>query len=116
MQTTYQIAEQIGQRGYYAQVTIDCLLLKESKLIICKNEQVEKWQNAISFACDYFYHHLKMDQGLQVNIIEIDDNPVDTSPIIVVFVLIKAIEKHLKLNTASLVEFDKTSGKFVFAK
>lgn len=116
MQTSYQIAEQIGERGYFAKVTLSCRLLKETKLIIGLDEPVKQWENAINFASEYFFLHLKNVQGLEVRIVGIDDNPVDTSPIIIVFVIIRAIEEHLKLGRPSLVEFDKANGLFVFTK
>ena len=52
-----------------------------------------------------------------MSIIEVDDNPVDTSSIIVVYSVIKALEKVLGNNSKSLlVDFDNVNGLFLFSK
>ena len=116
METTFQIAEQIGARGFYARVSITCKYSLKSNLIVSYGSAFTKWKYSIEFACDYIFNHIKGSRGLEINIIDIEDNPVDTSSIVVVFALIKAIESHLDLQRSSLVEFDKINGVFKFMK
>ena len=116
MKAEYSIKRQIGGRGFFGRVYLECVPQSISGLILDIDKNSIEWKPSIEFACSYFLEHSYNHKGIKVNILEIHDNPVDTSSTIIVFIIIKALESILGKKDISLVEFNEHTGKFIFEK
>lgn len=115
MQTEYSLAKQIGKKGFYGKVRLDATLLATPGLVIDLGDEFYEWKASIELACKYFLERSPSYVGMKVALIDIEDNPVDTSSVIIVYCVVKALEKAFGFTTSN-VKFDEDFGRFIFEK
>jgi len=107
----YSFIKQIGAKGFYAEITCKIEFDKSNKAIEI-DENCQEWYAGIQFGLQYYKDNSNYN-SINLNIIEIKSNVVDTSQIIVAFCVIKLLEEALgKLNKR--IEFNEEKCFFEF--
>lgn len=118
---TNKLATQIGNKGYFASISIEITMSTTNTFIEYSNIDFKKWSNSIEFGLDYFeeqfmkYNKKKLEEII-INITELEYQIVDTTPIIITFVFIKALCDVFDLPQNFHPVFDNEMGKFIFDK
>lgn len=116
----YKLAEQIGNKGYFASIGIEVVKSDDASNIIKYHHfDFEKWSNSIEFGFDCFKqkflrHYKSKLEGLTITITELEYQIVDTTPTIMTFVFIKALCEVFDLPKNIHPIFDNETGKFIF--
>jgi hypothetical protein len=104
----------------WASITLRVLNPTEGNAIIIRNAYSDEgdytYENSIRFGVEFFYHKMQYAlnlTGLCVDILERDWVFVDTTPAVVAFATVKALEKHFNVTTG--VEYSNAgNGIFYF--
>jgi hypothetical protein len=118
MQTaTYKIEEQLGQYGFFAIIEFRFVMTNEFKKIdIVCDGQFTRWKPGILFGANYFLEHILERIGLEIEIIDIKYNDVDTNNTVIAFVVFKALVDATKIAVVRSIVFDKDNKSFMFPK
>ena len=114
MKTVFEYKKFINNKGYFAKVSIQLMQTKSQQLeIIC--EKNTKWFPAIVFAANYFYEEYskRNKEGLLLKIINLETMIVDTSLIVVFYVVVRAMAMALDFNQLDDMNFDQKGNLIV---
>jgi hypothetical protein len=117
IRTFFRMAEQIDDFGFYLEIEFEFKLSVEySGVSIHIDNQYERWRPGILFGAMFFLEHSINKKGIEIKIINILYNEVDTTNTIVAFGVIEAIEKKTNLSLTKKPSFDRVSKVFIFPK
>ena len=112
----FYIKKLIKGRGIFVSMKIEFIYLDnsvESKLVI--EDDAISWKDAISFGFNYFIeHYIRNSQikKLEVRVKKVNSMVVDTSPILVVYALVKMMSEATGYEID--VNLDETTGYIQF--
>lgn len=112
----YRLIKQIGGRGFYIDVKVLVQPVQEEQTSIIWDESCAYWRPSILFAFEYYREHYRrsLRGGLQVEITSIHSTAVDTTTIVAVYGVIKAIEQAVGYEIGSPIL--NKAGEVVFTK
>ena len=108
MKAVFEYKKLINNKGYFAKVSIELIQTKSQQLeIVCENNS--RWLPAIVFAANYFYekYSKRNKEGLLLKIINLETMIIDTSLIVVFYVVVKAMAMALDFNQFDDMNFDQ---------
>jgi hypothetical protein len=113
----YKIAEQIGNKGIYGEIELQCVPNYSSdKVEVILAEEYSKFNAGICFGITYFIENCTSIKGMKVNVISIKSNPVDTNNLVMAYITFFALYKGLELEVKQIPVFIKENASFVFMK
>ena len=115
--TTYTIAEQVGEFGIYGKVELRCEITKDfGKLNVRCSSEFARWQPGILFGATYFLEHSMKSIGLELEIVNIEFNDVDTNNTVIAYVVFQALVEVNMVPIRRKIIFDREQKSFVFPK
>ena len=113
----FKIAEQIDNHGFYGEIELDCTLTSDVwKLKLDLDDLYERWRPGILFAGMYFIEHSTETIGLNIKVIKIRSNEVDTTNTVIAYLTLSALLFATGAVLTRNVFFDKAVKSFVFPK
>ena len=105
MESIIEYKKLINGKGFYARINLEASSSTKPKGLDFTFDVRSKWYNTAFFAASYYFEHLRRKgfKELNVNISFIEDQIVDTSQIVVVYVVLLAIENSLGNN---IIDFE----------
>jgi len=109
----YKIARQNGCFGLYAVVSLKVKYSKTGLVNVDLHNSVDKkWELSCLDGIKYAYEKIPEKSGVDVEIISLDWNPVDTKPMAVKFVTAMAFWQSLKYEPEQLPKIYKIDSGF----
>lgn len=113
-----ELKKLINQKGFYGKLSIDVELDKENDDISLEmDDSMRYWKPALYFGLIYFYEKFYplYKMGIKVKVRQLDYQPVDSSFIIFVYLMVVSLSKatDFKLNDFLL---DEIEGRFIIPK
>jgi len=115
LESNYLLKNKIGDIGFYCEITIQVIELKDNNLQIDYSEFSE-WKHAIYLGCKYFLDKYRSANkvGLFVRIMKLNTYIIDTTDMVVFHTVVRCLEKAFDFRIAGFVINDK--GYFVIPK
>lgn len=113
--STFLLQEKIADYGFFCRVAMSVEILDEDKIIV-KYDNNSCWFDSVYWGCKYFYqkYNLYAKKGLNIRITQLDAHSIDTTDIVVVYSVIRCLEKLVQFEIKGL-EING-SGNFVIPK
>lgn len=117
-----KLAMQIGQKGYYGQVTVEAQLVDGDGAVDVDFAPTtsERWRSGAAFGIQYVLDHIAkrklFPKGGVVRVLQIAGHEVDTNNVVIAFVAAQALCKALGVQPTKCPVFDKDTGIFSFPK
>lgn len=120
--STEKLAAQSGGRGFFAEISLDATLdqTNQNLVVSFSDEFAKSFREAAHFGIAYAWEQYPSDKkhrrGLNVHVIGISWQPVDTASVLVAFVACRAIWRALGWNPLNGPSFDERLGAVIFPK
>jgi hypothetical protein len=118
MQTaTYKIAEQIENYGFFGVVDLKFRITNDyGKINASINAKFARWQPGILFGATYFLEHVMDMAGLDLEIINVEYNDVDTNNTIIAYLVFHALADRSEMPVKRKITFEKGLKSFIFPR
>ena len=118
----FRIADQIGSKGYYGQVTLETETTEVGGDVAISFDppSTSRWMNGARFGIDYVLDHIPkrkyFPSGGKVHVLCIEGHEVDTNNVVIAYVAARALCRALGVELTKQPTFDAASGTFNFPK
>lgn len=119
----YKIARQVGQRGFFGDVSLDADATEnEGEItVLFDEEHANRWRGGARFGIDYILEHIPkrtyFPRGIKIQVNRIVGHEVDTDSALIAFVTAHALLQALNVeHPKKLPNLDENRGEVVFPK
>ncbi|WP_143075752.1 hypothetical protein [Parafilimonas terrae] len=111
------MAEQIENYGFYGEVEIEFKITEYYRELQMQVDwPFERWRAGILFGATYFLEHSMQRIGLTLRVKNIEYHEVDTTNVIIAYLIYNALLKESDITQRQTIKFDKELKSFVFPK